>query len=106
MIMSIEYIILIVVWVISIGLLVPKGKRREAHVSFLFMLALTWLFGGINVELQRIQYPVRFFDYTFKNSFTFEYLAFPTVSAIFNIFFPKDKQFYLKLLYFMFFSLF
>jgi hypothetical protein len=102
--MSKEYIILISTWVISIGLLwvvVPKEKHREAQVSFLFMQSFALLFGAIVVELKLIQYPVRFFDYTFKNSFTFEFLAFPTVSVLFNIFFPKENPFYRKLLYSM-----
>lgn len=100
--MSTEYIILVLVWIISIGLLlyvVPRGKRREAQISFLFMQTLAWFFGVIVVELELIVYPVRFFAYTLKNSFTFEFLAFPTISVLFNIFFPKRKPLNKRLLY-------
>lgn len=69
--MPIENIIEIVSWVITIALLcifVSKHKYREAHVSFLFMQALTWIFGGIVVELHLIAYPVRFFIMRFNQA--------------------------------------
>lgn len=101
--MPIEHIVEIVSWVITMALLwigVPKHKYREAHVSFLFMQALTWVFGGVVVEFHLIAYPVRSFHHAFRSSFTFEYFIFPAVSVLFNLYFPKHgsnlkKAFYL-----------
>ena len=100
--MAIETKIEIVSWVITIVLLyifVPKHKYREAHVSFLFMQALTWVFGAVVVELHLIAYPVRFFHYAFRSSFTFEYFIFPAVSVLFNVHFPKEGTYLKKTLY-------
>lgn len=100
--MPIEHIIEIVSWVITICLLcigVPKHKYHEAQVSFFFMQTLTWVFGGVVVELHLISYPVRFFHHAFRTSFTFEYFVFPAVSALFNIYFPKKGTYINKTLY-------
>lgn len=98
----IEYIILISVWMVSFLLLylcVPKVMYREAQVSFLFMQALTWFSGGIVVEMHLIRYPVRLFTHAFQSSFTFEYLAFPVISVLFNLYFPENKSWVKKALY-------
>ncbi|GAA3325753.1 hypothetical protein GCM10020331_058910 [Ectobacillus funiculus] len=88
--LSIEQGIEIASWMIAIALLyfyVPKRKYREAHVSFLFMQVVTWFLGVITVELKLLEYPVRFFSYTTRTSFTFEYFVFPVVSVMFNLYF-------------------
>lgn len=100
--MPIENKIEIVSWVIAAALLcigVPKHKYREAQVSFFFMQTLTWFVGGVVVELHLISYPVRFFHHAFRTSFTFEYFVFPTVSVLFNIYFPKKGTYIKKTLY-------
>jgi len=100
--LPIENIIEIASWVIAIILLyifVPKHKYREAYVSFLFMRALTWIFGVIVVELHLIAYPVRFFHYSLRTSFTFEYFVFPSVSILFNLYFPKEGTYIKKALH-------
>jgi hypothetical protein len=109
---AIETKIEIVSWVITIVLLyifVPKHKYREAHVSFLFMQALTWVFGAVVVELHLIAYPVRFFHYAFRSSFTFEYFIFPAVSVLFNVHFPKEgiyiKKHYIPLFFHLYLRL-
>jgi len=83
------------VWIIGIFLLyfcVPRRKYREAQVSFLFMQALTWVSGILVSEFRLITYPVRFFDYASRTSFTFEYFAFPVLSVLFNLYFPKNAS--------------
>lgn len=100
--MSIETGIETASWIIAIALtyfFVPKRKYREAQVSFLFMQALTWIFGLLAVELRLLEYPVRFFSYTTRVSFTFEYFVFPVVSVIFNLYFPKEGTWISKSLY-------
>lgn len=100
--MSIEYSIEIASWMIALALLyfyVPKKKYREAQLSFLFMQGLTWILGLLAVELRLLEYPVRFFSYTTRVSFTFEYFVFPVVSVIFNLYFPKEGTGLRKILY-------
>jgi hypothetical protein len=81
-------------WLIATILLilfVPKNKIREAHVSFLFMQALTWVLGLLVVQLKLIQYPIRSFSNATKISFDFEYFIYPAFSALFNLYYPEKK---------------
>lgn len=102
--MPIEHIIEIVSCIIALGLLffgVPKSKIREVSLSLFFMQSLTWLLGGITVELRLISYPIRYFSYAFRTNFTFEFIVFPIVSVLFNLYFPRNGSFLKKLLYSM-----
>lgn len=93
--MSMEQTILLLVWIITIFLLfifIPKDKILHALLAFHIMQLLTWLFGLIVVEMRLIKYPIRLFEYVTKSSFTFEFLAYPAICAIFNIHYPKGKS--------------
>lgn len=97
-----EHIIELSSCIIALGLLlfsVPKSKIREATLSLLFMQSLSWIFSGITVELKLIAYPVRFFSYAFRTSFTFEYIIFPVVSVLFNLYFPRNGTLLKKISY-------
>ncbi|GAA3331800.1 hypothetical protein GCM10020331_089800 [Ectobacillus funiculus] len=104
---AIETKIEIVSWVITIVLLyifVPKHKYREAHVSFLFMQALTWVFGAVVVELHLIAYPVRFFSLCFFDQAShLNIFIFPAVSVLFNVHFPKEGTYLKNIIYPCFF---
>ncbi|MBT2757627.1 hypothetical protein J7E71_17190 [Mesobacillus foraminis] len=78
---------------------VPKSKRRYAVISILVMHALTWPLGFIVAEWTLIHYPVRFFDNATNSSFTFEYVIFPIISALFNIHYPRKRTFLKVLTY-------
>lgn len=78
--------------VISVGLLlflVPLRKLREASLSLVIMQSLTWILSGVTVQFKLIEYPVRYFSYAFRTSFTFEFIIFPVFSILFNLYFPK-----------------
>jgi hypothetical protein len=93
--MSLEAIILIVAWLITIIVLiisVPKNKIREAMVIFLFKQVITWIIGLLVVELGLIVYPVRSFAYATRTSFDFEYMIYPAICVIFNLHFPLGKK--------------
>jgi hypothetical protein len=99
---SLEHLIEIGSCIIAVGLLiygVPKSKLREASLSLLFMQSFTWVTSGIVVELKLISYPVRFFSYAFRTNFAFEYIIFPIVSVLFNLYFPRNGTVLKKLLY-------
>jgi hypothetical protein len=78
---------------------VPKEKMLDAHVSFFFMQVQTWIYGAIVVENRLIEYPVRFLYYAYRVSLVFEYFIFPTISVLFNIYFPTRKGLVHKLIY-------
>ncbi|MEH7120972.1 CBO0543 family protein [Neobacillus vireti] len=78
---------------------VPKSKIREATLSLFFMQSLTWILSGIIVELKLIAYPVRFFSYAFRTSFTFEYIIFPVISVVFNLYYPRKGTLLNKISY-------
>ena len=100
-----EYTILALSWFFGFVLLiffVPQGKQRQAQVSFLFKQLLTWLFGLIVVEKGLIRYPIRIFSKAHKTSFTFEYFIYPALCSMFNIYFPKNKNVFIRGLYYLF----
>ncbi|MBS4174914.1 CBO0543 family protein [Bacillus sp. FJAT-49736] len=105
--MNINTLIESSVWIISILLLfifVPKSKIREAYISFSFMQLPGWLLGLAVVQLGWIEYPSRFFAHAVRTSFTFEFLAFPVISILFNIHYPVQKGFWMKMIYIIFYS--
>ncbi|RXT03946.1 CBO0543 family protein [Ammoniphilus sp. CFH 90114] len=105
--MNLERSIIIFSWIISIILLkvfVPKSKKREAWVIFLFMQTFNWYFGLIVVEYGLIQYPVVLFEAVEKanrTSFLFEFMAFPVLCVIFTLYLPKSKPWHRRPLYYI-----
>lgn len=80
---------------------IPRRKRRHAQVAFLFKQFLTWFSGLVVANLGLIEYPVRFFPSVNKASFTFEFLAFPVICALFNVYYPETKSKLAKFGYYM-----
>lgn len=84
---------------------VPRGRLREAHLSFLFKQCLTWLFGLLVVEKNLISYPKRlFFKKAHKTSFTFEYFVYPALCALFNLYYPEKRNYFYKFLHYFVYS--
>ncbi|CAM4404595.1 CBO0543 family protein [Paenibacillus tarimensis] len=79
--------------------LIPKDRRRQAHAVFLFQGFMTWILGLFVVEMGWLDYPVREFNRGTQTSFLFEYLAYPTVTAYFNVYFPAGRPVIRRLLY-------
>lgn len=101
---SIENAIELSSWVIMFILLwklVPKSKIRQAHVAFLIMQVFTWSLGFLVVELKLIEYPIRFFDYASRTSFTYEYFVFPAICVLFNVHYPVTASLLKKGLYYL-----
>lgn len=100
--MRLEWWILLGVWILTIGLLflIPKNKIRLAVTAFLFNQAITWIFGLLVVEYGLLSYPVRLFADVNRASFTYEFFAYPSVSAIFNVFYPQTNSMIKKFLYY------
>ncbi|HJV45834.1 MAG TPA: CBO0543 family protein [Bacillota bacterium] len=100
--MLVEPIILIstiIITSILLWLYIPRSKLLDAHISFLFMQAQTWLLGAIVVELHLIEYPYRFVKYAYRISFVYEYFIYPAISALFNVHFPQKKGWKVKTIY-------
>ncbi|KAA9028561.1 CBO0543 family protein [Niallia endozanthoxylica] len=98
-----EKAIIFCIYIINAFLLfkfVPKDKIRHASVAFLFKQMITWLFGLVVVERKLISYPYRpFFKGTYKASFCFEYVFYPVLSVIFNLYYPEKRNGLIKTLY-------
>jgi hypothetical protein len=93
--MKLEKVILISVWLITIGLLflIPKAKKRLAIVAFLFKELITWPTGLLVVQYGLITYPIRlFFAETNRASFTYEFFVYPVMCSLFNVFYPNDRS--------------
>ncbi|MBO1515068.1 CBO0543 family protein [Metabacillus bambusae] len=98
----IELIIETLSWIIAILLFYFYGLRtkyREAILSFLFMQFITWPLGFVVAEMKLISYPVRFFEYASRSSFTFEYFIFPVVAALYTVYYPKNSSKIKKVFY-------
>lgn len=90
--MKIETIIEVSSWLImgmALFLLVPKEKIRDAHIIFLFHQVITWICGFAVIEMKWLEYPVHFFAYASRTSFTFEYFVCPALAVIFALYYPK-----------------
>jgi hypothetical protein len=101
-----DLLILFSAWVVTIIMLIlfiPKSKIREAQLVFLFKMSITWLIGLLVVEFRLIEYPVEFFKYATKTSFTFEYFVFPSICAVFNLNFPDYKSNLIKFMHYFYF---
>lgn len=99
---TIETVIEASSWVIMILLLciyVPKEKIRHAQIAFLAQQVITWAFGFAVVEMRLIEYPVRFFEYATRTSFTFEYFVYPSISVLFVLYYPNGKRLLRRLVY-------
>ena len=93
--MNKDILILVAAWALTIIMLIlfiPKSRIREAQLAFLFMQVITWVLGLLVVEFRLITYPVEFFKYATKSSFTFEYFIYPSICAVFNVNFPHYKS--------------
>ncbi|MCT8137840.1 hypothetical protein H1D32_08770 [Anaerobacillus sp. CMMVII] len=94
--------ILLICWIVAIGLLfslIPRQKLRNAVLAFLYKQVITWLFGLFVVEKGLIKYPVREFRKAYKGSFSFEYFLYPTLCAIYNLYYPEHRSKLIKFLY-------
>jgi hypothetical protein len=92
--MSLEYKILVGVWILSCLLIltIPRDKFRLAAFAFLFKQWITCLLGLLAVQLGLLQYPVRELADINRTSFTYEFLAYPMVCAVFNVYYPAQKK--------------
>jgi hypothetical protein len=101
--MKVEWLILGLCWLTAIGVLwfIPKAMRRLALVAFLFKQALTWLTGLIVVQYGMLSYPVRLFHEINRASFSFEFMLYPMVCAVFNARFPDDSSWVMKAGYYI-----
>ncbi|MBP1940358.1 hypothetical protein J2Z26_000077 [Bacillus luteolus] len=67
----------------------------------MFKQVITWLFGLLVVEKALISYPNRlFFRKAIKSSFTFEYFVYPSLCALFNLYYPEKSNNVVKLIYY------
>jgi len=100
-----EAYILLGVWVISLGgmLFVPKQRRRESHVVFLFEQLVAWLLGLMVVEAGLLEYPFRELQAN-RTSFTFEFIAYPMIAVYYNLYYPRRRSPWTRLLYTMAFG--
>ncbi len=101
--MNQDLLIIIAAWIITIIILIlyiPKEKLREAQLVFLFILSITWLIGLMVVEFKLIEYPVEFFEHATQTSFTFEYFIFPSLCAVFNMNYPKNKSIFKQFMHY------
>jgi hypothetical protein len=93
--MSKEWIILILSWVASIILLlwkIPKEKKREAQIVFLFAQTLGWLYVFIQSYFNNLVFPVREFPKATNMLVSLHFIIYPTFLVFFTLFYPNTNQ--------------
>ncbi|MDK8641541.1 CBO0543 family protein (plasmid) [Niallia taxi] len=93
-----------IICIISLFKFVPKYKKRDAWVLFLFLQLITWPAGLFTVEQGWIEYPIQLLPQTNeynKTSFSFEFFFFPVVAIFFSLYFPRRKNWKIILLYYV-----
>lgn len=93
-----------IICIISLFKFVPKDKKRDAWVLFLFLQLITWPAGLFTVEKGWIEYPIQLLPQTNKynkTSFSFEFFFFPVVAIFFSLYFPRRKNWMIILLYYV-----
>ncbi|CAG7642694.1 hypothetical protein PAESOLCIP111_04371 [Paenibacillus solanacearum] len=100
---TVERVLLVAVYVISIGafVLIPAHRRREAHVTFLCQELVTWFLGLVVVENDWIRYPVREMQVGTTSSIVYEYISYPVVTAYFNLYYPRRRKLPVQLAYYV-----
>lgn len=104
--MSLNWMILfgsMILIVILLLIYIPRNMIRVALTIFLFKQILTWILGVLVVELGLIRYPVRLFEHANRTSFTFEYIAYPAICAIFAVHYPEHRGKLYKFGYYAFY---
>ncbi|MDP4093207.1 MAG: CBO0543 family protein [Bacillota bacterium] len=99
-------IILIMSWIVT-GLLlfifVPKDKYRHAIIIFLFKQTITWILGLIVAHYKLIEYNGDIFSNATQASFTFEYIVYPGICVLFNLYYPENKRRFSQFLYYAYY---
>ncbi|MCR2803560.1 CBO0543 family protein [Paenibacillus soyae] len=103
--MILERSILVGVLVISLllVLVIPREKIRLAMVAFFVKQFITMILGHVVVQSGAITYPFREFAKVNRTSFVYEFLAFPMVCAIFNVYYPAHRSRLWQIGYYMLF---
>jgi hypothetical protein len=104
--MNIELTILYSIWSVTIFLLIliPKDRRKEASIAFLYQHFITWFIGLLVVEWHLIEYPVRLLASVNKTSFTFEFFVYPVISSFFALYYPNNRSLLIRLFYIAIFT--
>lgn len=100
---NIIYIFESILIIILLFRFIPKGKIREAHVTYLFKLVITWSIGLVVAEYRLIEYPVRLFPYANRASFLFEFFLYPSICALFVVNYSEKKSAFAKFMYYVYY---
>ncbi|MDR6997802.1 CBO0543 family protein [Neobacillus niacini] len=90
-----EILILIFSWLLSISLMlkyIPKERKRTAHITFLFVSTITWIYEYIAILTGVVEFPFREFNAATKMSFSLYYIVYPTFGVFFIILYPMEKM--------------
>lgn len=93
--MSIDKIVILILWILlplTLILIVPRDRIREAVAAFFFFQTLTWVFSIGLSYFGFLTSPVRLFEEATKISFTSEYLVFPTAAVLFQLYYPSGSS--------------
>jgi hypothetical protein len=97
-----ELIVLVLLWSAAILMLVfkvPRVKRRDASIVFMFSQSLAWLYVYIQTFTGKMEFPFREFHDSTKMSFSLYYIFYPAISVFFILHFP-NKGFLKKCIYY------
>lgn len=104
--MKLEHLMLYVIFsctFISLAF-IPRDKRKDASIIFLFQQFVTWFLGLLVVELHLLEYPVRELAEVNRTSFLYEFLVYPITSIFFCLYYPQLRSKLIKIIYIVTFT--
>jgi hypothetical protein len=93
--MSLNYIVMILMWVIGIFAFIfvtPRKSHRKALIALLVSQALLWVSSLIHVEFHLIAFPVREFPKATDLLLVTEYVFYPILTALYIVYEPKRSN--------------
>lgn len=89
--MSVNYIVLILIWVLGILsyiLFVPQNRRRRFLFAFLLCQMFTWFSSLVHVKFHLLSFPVREFPKATEMLLTTAFFLYPLLCGFYIIFEP------------------
>jgi len=103
--MSLEIIILILIWTIGVLLFVcfTQKRKRKFLLAFLFCQSFTWISTLVYTSLDLIAFPTREFPIATDLLVTTEYFFYPLLCGFYIIYEPK-VNFFFRIIYLSLFT--
>lgn len=102
--MNSDIYVMLLLWIalpIILWKVTPRNRLREVIATLLFFQMLTWSVSIFLTYCGLYEPPFRLFKHATKINWTMEYIVFPFFSVLFQLKFPKNANFFRRLLHYL-----